>query len=483
MNFPFAAAQREESRRTFFAHSGIGLGSLAMATLWDAPATTAQAPRSVTPDSLRPRQGHFPATAKNVIYLFMVGGPSHLDLFDYKPQLERYAGQPMPDSYVGKVKFEQIRDSQPLLMPSPWGFSRAGETGRYISNLLPETRKILDELSFIHTVSTEQSVHPHAQLLLLTGHRTAGRPSLGSWALYGLGSESEHLPGFIVLSSTVVPQAHDGILTSGFLSSIYHGVQLRGSGPPILDLNPPPGITPQENSYVVNAINELNAASLASKGDPEIAARISAYELAFRMQGSAPELVDLSDESQHTLDLYGVDKHQLHHPSLARECLLARRMVERGVRFVQVNLGDWDHHGSIEKGFPPACDQLDRPMAGLVQDLRQRGLLDDTLVIWGGEFGRTPVAQPQKTAPVGRDHLIESFTMWMVGGGVKPGVDLGATDELGFHAVQDPHHAHDVQATILHLLGLDHTKLTYRYQGRDFRLTDVYGNVMQKLLA
>jgi hypothetical protein len=285
------------------------------------------------------------------------------------------------------------------------------------------------------------------------------------------------------LSSTVTPQAHNGIHTSGFLSSIYHGVQLRNSGPPILDLAPPRGITRLENGYVVDAVNQLNRQSLTLKGDPEIAARIAAYELAFRMQASAPELVNLASEPQHILDLYGIDKNNLEKPSFARECLLARRMVEQGVRFVQVNFGDWDHHGSIEASFPPMCRQLDQPMAALIHDLKQRGLLEDTLVVWGGEFGRTPVAQPQKTAPVGRDHLIEAFSMWMVGGGVKPGVEVGATDELGFQAIEDPLHVHDVQATILHLLGLDHTQLTYRYQGRDFRLTDVYGNVAKKLLA
>ena len=483
MTCRFKKRQLEESRRTFFAKSGIGLGSLAMATLWNSPAgaTAQQATNALEP--LRPRQGHFPAKAKNVIYLFMVGGPSHLDLFDYKPQLERYDGQPMPDSYIGKVKFEQIRDNKPLLMPSMWKFSQCGQSGRHVSDLLPHTQSMIDELSFLRTVATEESVHPHAQLLLLTGNRTAGRPSLGAWALYGLGSESQNLPGFVVLSSTVTPQAHAGIHTSGFLSSSYHGVQLRDSGPPILDLAPPAGITRSENQDVVNAINQLNRQSLNLKGDPQISARIAAYELAFRMQASAPELVNLANEPQHILNLYGIDRNNLEKPSFARECLLARRMVEQGVRFVQVNFGDWDHHGSIEAGLPPMCRQLDQPMAALVQDLKQRGLLEDTLVIWGGEFGRTPVAQPQKTAPVGRDHLIEAFSMWMVGGGVKPGVDVGKTDELGFQAIEDPLHVHDVQATILHLLGLDHTQLTYRYQGRDFRLTDVYGHVAKQLLA
>ena len=473
----------EESRRTFFAESGIGLGTLAMATLWNSPARAISKETANTREPLRPRQGHLPAKAKNVIYLFMVGGPSHLDMFDYKSQLERYAGQPMPDSYIGKVKFEQIRNSQPLLMPSMWKFSQCGQSGRHVSNLLPRTQNIIDELSFLRTVATEESVHPHAQLLLLTGNRTAGRPSLGSWALYGLGSESQNLPGFVVLSSTVTPQAHAGIHTSGFLSSVYHGVQLRDSGPPILDLAPPSGVTRSENGYVVDAVNQLNRQSFSLKGDPQISARIAAYELAFRMQTSAPNLVSLKNEPQYILDLYGLDRNDLEKPSFARECLLARRMVEQGVRFVQINFGDWDHHGNIESSFPPMCHRLDQPMAALVQDLKQRGLLEDTLVVWGGEFGRTPVAQPQKTAPVGRDHLIEAFSMWMVGGGVKPGVEVGATDELGFQAIEDPLHVHDVQATILHLLGLDHTQLTYRYQGRDFRLTDVYGNVAKKLLA
>ena len=473
-----------ESRRTFFAKSGIGLGSLAAASL-DQPAQTSAGaidPGNPKLEALRPRLAPGRARAKNIIYLFMIGGPSHLDLFDYKPALDRYDGQPMPDSYVDKVRFEQIKDKQPLLMKSPWKFRKCGQTGRYVSEFLPQTQNIIDELAFVRTLSTDESVHPHAELLLLTGHRIAGRPSLGSWVIYGLGTESRDLPGFVVLGNSS-PRSKAGIYSNGFLSSVYHGVPFRGRGSPILNLKNPPGVSPAEGRYVVDAVNQLNARHYQQKGDSEIAARMSAYELAFRMQTSAPKLVDLNDEPAHVLKMYGVDPTNPQQPSFARECLLARRLVERGVRFVQVNFGDWDHHGNIEVAFPPMARVMDRPMAALVQDLRQRGLLDDTLVVWGGEFGRTPVAQPQKNIPVGRDHLIESFTIWMAGGGVQPGAEIGATDELGFAATKDPVHVHDLQATLLHLLGLDHTQLIYHHQGRDFRLTDVYGNVIEGLFA
>ena len=467
-------------RRHFLAHSGLGLGSIALSSMLagDTPAQATVGPASRDPLAVRP--SHFPATAKRVIYLFMMGGPSHLDLFDYKPALNRFDGQPIPASYVEGERFEQITEKQPRILGSPYSFARYGETGSEVSQLLPHLQQVVDELAFVRTARTEETVHPLAQLLLFTGLRTAGRPSLGSWINYGLGSQSQDLPGFVSTVRGPVPQAHDGIISNGFLASSYHGVPLRNQGDPILNLNRPAGTTAAGNRRVLQTINRLNAERLAETGDPEIAARIRAYELAFRMQSSAPQLIDLSNETQRTLDLYGAHPET---PNFARDCLLARRMVERGVRFVQLSLGDWDHHSNIFGSFPQLCQQMDQPVAALIQDLKQRGLLDDTLVIWGGEFGRTPVAQPQKTAQVGRDHHVHSFTMWFAGGGTRPGANVGATDDLGFHPTAGSVHIHDLQATILHLLGLDHTRLTYRFQGRDFRLTDVHGEVVRGLLA
>ncbi len=458
-------------RRRFLTQCGLGLGSLALHSLTDLESCS-QAAHS--------HPGHFPAKAKRVIYLLMMGGPSHLDLFDDKEHLRRFNGEPIPASYIDGERFEQIREKQPILLESPYRFGRYGETGAEVSELLPHLQEVIDELTFLRTVNTEETVHPLAQLFLFTGLRTAGRPSLGSWVSYGLGSPSSNLPAFVSMVRGAVPQAHDGIISSGFLSSSHHGVQMRSGGIPILNLDRPKGVTEAGERQLVNAIKGLNAERLTETGDQEIASRILAYELAFRMQSSAPDLIDLSDETQETLNLYGVDPDI---PDFARDCLLARRMVERGVRFVQLSLGDWDHHADIFHHFPPMCHTMDQPVAALIKDLKRRGLLEDTLVIWGGEFGRTPVAQPQKMARVGRDHHVHSFTMWFAGGGMKPGANVGRTDDLGFHPVQDPVHIHDLQATILHLLGLDHTRLTYRFQGRDFRLTDVYGKVVHSLLA
>ena len=473
--------QLHQTRREFFGKCGLGLGTIALsAMLGEAAAKAETSPSSRALNPLAPKPPHFPARAKNVIYLFMMGGPSHLDLFDYKENLIKYNGQPIPKSYVEGERFEQITEKQPKILASPYRFGRYGETGAAVSDRLLHMQSVVDDLAFIRTVRTEETVRPFAQLLLFTGLRTAGRPSLGSWVLYGLGSESEDLPGFIAFGRGAVPQAHDGLHSNGFLSSSYHGVQLRNSGPPMLNLYSPRGVTRKDQRRVIDAVNQLNAERLVKVGDSEIAARIAAYELAFRLQASAPDLLDLRRESQETLDLYGID---LDKPSFAMDCLLARRMVERGVRFVQLRYGDWDHHSNIFESFPAMCREIDQACAGLIKDLKRRGLLDETLVIWGGEFGRTPVAQPQKTANIGRDHHVHAFTMWMAGGGVTAGANVGQTDDLGFHPVEDSVHIHDLQATILHLLGLDHEKLSYRYQGRDFRLTDIYGKVVQKLFA
>ncbi|MCH2126047.1 MAG: DUF1501 domain-containing protein [Pirellulaceae bacterium] len=464
------------SRRQFLEECGIGLGSIALASQvgHDAQATEA----SINP--MAPKLAHFAARAKHVIYLFMMGGPSQLDLFDYKPALNKYHDHPIPMSYIEGARFEQIREKQPKILGSPYKFKQYGETGTFLSDRLPFMQDVVDELAFVRTIRTYETVHPLAQLFLLTGLKTAGRPSLGSWVTYGLGSESEDLPGFVSLVHGAVPQAHDGLISNGFLSSSYHGVALRNQGTPILNLQRPAGINAADEQQIIQAINTLNAARFKRSQDPEISARMAAYELAFKMQSSAPDLIDLEDETQTTLDSYGVEPGKA---SFARDCLLARRMVERGVRFVQLSMGDWDHHGSIFRDLPPLCQQMDQPVAALLKDLKQRGLLEDTLVVWGGEFGRTPVAQPQMNAAIGRDHHVHSFTMWFAGGGAKAGANVGATDELGFHAVENEVQVQDVQATILHLLGLDHEQLTYRFQGRDFRLTDVHGHVIDGIFS
>jgi hypothetical protein len=428
---------------------------------------------------LRAKAPQFPARARNVIQLFMTGGPSHLDMFDYKPELARSHGKPLPASVLGNTSFAQIRDGQPLVMQSPWGFRRHGASGQWVSELLPQTATVVDELTFVRAVTTTETVHPHAEFLMNTGHRNAGRPSMGAWLVYGLGSEAEDLPGYVVINSNGPTRGKRGNYHNGFLPATYQGVELRSRGEPILNTRKPPGTNIEDQRQIVTAVNQLNELHYRWMQDGEIAARISAYELAFKLQTSAPNLVDLSGESEATLKLYGCTADQ---PSFARDCLLARRMVERGVRFVQLHYGDWDHHSDIAISHPNQCRGIDQACAALIKDLKQRGLLNETLVVWGGEFGRTPVAQPQAVGGVGRDHHINAFTMWMAGGGMKPG-SYGETDEFGFNAVKGSMDVHDLHATILYALGLDHEQLTYRFQGRDFRLTDVYGDVIPELLA
>lgn len=463
--------------RRDFLGGGLRLGGAALALLASREAR-ALARADVT-NPLSARTPHRAARAKNVIQLFMTGGPSHLDMFDYKPALEKYAGQPLPPSVLGNTVFAQIREGKPLIMPSPWGFRRHGEGGHWVSDILPHTARIVDELAFVRTVKTSETVHPHAEFLMNTGHRNSGRPSMGAWATYGLGAEADDLPAYVVINSNGPTRGKQGNYHNGFLPPTYQGVELRNRGEPILNVANPPSVATTEQRHVVDAVNRLNARRFLATGDPEVAARISAYELAFRLQARAPELVDLRGEAQATLALYGCAVDQ---PSFARDCMLARRMVERGVRFIQIHYGDWDHHGDIAIGHPNQCRGIDRAVSALVIDLKQRGLLDETLVIWGGEFGRTPVAQPQSVGGVGRDHHINAFTMWMAGGGVRPG-SVGATDEFGFHANETSVEVHDLHATILYLLGLDHEELTYPVQGRDFRLTDVYGEVVRDLIA
>lgn len=466
-----------QTRRHFFAESGLSIGAAALLGLMEGKAN----PAATNP--LAPRPPHFPARAKRVIHLFMAGGPSQLELFDDKPMLRQREGQPLPASFLGNRRFAFIPNDAKLL-GGRRRFQPRGRCGAEISDLLPHIAAIADDIAIVKSVRTEAINHGPAKLFINTGSSRPGRPSLGAWLTYGIGSEAQNLPGFVVLQTgRRGPRGGATLYGSGFLPSVHQAALLRSAGEPILDLTSPDGIDERRQRQTIDAITALNTQRLAATGDPEIATRIASYEMAFRMQTSGPELVDLRGESRATLAMYGADPNQ---PSFARNCLLARRLVERGVRFVQLYHTDWDHHGGvggndIEGGIEARCRETDQASAALVRDLKARGLLDDTLVIWGGEFGRTPMGEDKR--PIGRDHHKEAFAIWLAGGGVKHGFTLGSTDEFGFHAVDDPVHVHDLQATILHLLGLDHLRLTYRFQGRDFRLTDVAGQVVTKLLA
>lgn len=464
-----------QTRRYFFGSAGFGLGSIALGSLVGSRADAASNPLAVKPT-------HFPAKAKRVIYLFMAGGPSQLELFDDKPKLKSLDGQVVPPTYTANKRFAFIKQDAKLLA-SRRRFARHGQSGATVSELLPNLAGIADNLTFVKSMKTDVFNHGPAKILMNTGSPQFGRPSMGAWVSYGIGSESENLPGFIVLNSGPRgPRGGTPLYGSGFLPSAYQGVTLRGDKVPILNLASPAGMDNLRQKSTIDAIVRLNRARQQQTGDAEIETRIAAYEMAFRMQTSAPDLVDLSGESRQTLALYGVEANK---PSFARNCLLARRMVERGVRFVQLYHTDWDHHGNpgldLGGGLEKLCREVDQASAALVLDLKSRGLLEETLVIWGGEFGRTPMGEARDT--LGRDHHVENFTIWLAGGGVRPGITLGATDDLGYYVTQDPVHVHDLQATVLHLLGIDHKRLTYRFQGRDFRLTDVAGNVVTGLLA
>jgi hypothetical protein len=469
------------TRRHFFRDCGVGVGKIALASLLAERLASAQRPAA---NPFSPRPPHHAAKARNVIFLFMAGGPSQLELFDHKPVLQGLDGQPIPASYLEDRRFAFMSSfTNPRLLAPRRRFARHGQSGTWVSDLLPHTAGIVDDIAVVPTVATEVFNHGPAKLFVNTGTAQFGRPSMGSWVTYGIGSESQDLPGFVVLQSGPRgPRGGAVLWGSGFLPTVYQGVPFRSTGEPILNLNSPPGVDGRRQGQTLDVLRDLNQAHLEETGDPEISTRISAYEMAYRMQTSAPELIDLARESRATLDLYGAQPGRV---TFANNCLLARRLVERGVRFVQLYHTDWDHHGGpgadLENALPGICREVDRPMAALVRDLKQRGLLDDTLVIWGGEFGRTPMGERRET--VGRNHHIEAYTMWLAGGGIKPGITLGRTDELGFSPVEDRVHVHDLQATILHLLGLDHLRLTYRFQGRDFRLTDVGGEIVQKLLA
>jgi hypothetical protein len=414
----------------------------------------------------------------------MAGGPSQLELFDYKPRLVELNGQPIPQSFIEGKRFAFMGTSHGTkLLGTRRAFQQHGQAGTWVSEMFPHTATIVDDITLVKSCATNLFNHAPAKLFMNTGSGQFGRPSMGAWVTYGLGSECQDLPGFVVLQSG--PRGPRGGAVnwgSGFLPTSYQGVPLRGQGDPILDIASPAGVTAQRQRDTLDAIRDLNLSRLVETGDPEISTRISAYEMACRMQTSAPELINLSAESEATLKLYGVDKDK---PSFARNCLLARRLIERGVRFVQLYHTNWDSHGgpgeNLQADFEKVCREVDQGQAALVKDLKARGLLKDTLVVWGGEFGRTPMGENRDTT--GRNHHIDAFTMWLAGGGVKAGAVIGETDELGFNPVADRVHVHDMHATILHLLGLEHTKLTFRFQGRDFRLTDVHGELVKKLLA
>ncbi len=467
----------QTTRRHFFRECGVGVGKIALASLLCGRAAQASTP--VNP--LAPKPSHFEAKAKHVIYLFMAGAPSQLDLFDHKPVLTKYDGQPIPSDLVKDQRYAFIQPDANL-MSSRFAFNRHGQSGAELSELLPHLSSVADDLAIIRSVHTDQFNHAPAQLFINTGSPLQGRPCIGSWATYGLGSLADDLPGFVVLNSGAGTSAGAHNWGCGFLPTEYQGVPFRSQGNPILNVNSPEGISAQIQRNSIDLINSLNHHRFDAVADPEITARINAYEMAYKMQSSAPDLIDLGQESQETLDLYGADPAQ---PSFANNCLLARRMVERGVRFVNCYHGSWDHHSDVAGGLKSKCAETDQACAALITDLKRRGLLEDTLVVWGGEFGRTPMVESIAALgrSMGRDHHPQAFTMWMAGGGVKAGQTIGATDDFGFNVVEKPVHVHDLQATILHLMGMNHERLTFNYQGRNFRLTDVFGNVVEELIA
>ncbi len=469
---------RIQSRRSFFRTCGLGLETAALTHL-----LTRDGRAAVRTDPLAPKRPHFAPKAKNVIFMFMEGAPSQIDLFDPKPELEKMHGQALPESLTRQLKLAFIKPSAAVLA-SPRKFERYGKCGMELSDYIPNIASCADDICLVRSMHTEAFNHHPGQLLLMTGSTQFGRPTFGAWTVYGLGSESENLPGFVVLSSGVGTSGGATNFSSGFLPSTYQGVMFRGSGDPILYLSNPEAVAKERQRAALDALRDLNQEHLAETGDAEIAARINSYELAFRMQMAGPELLDFSKESPATLDMYGIGKKPM--APFATNCLLARRMVERGVRFVMLMHASWDQHTYLNRELKKNCDITDQPTAALIKDLKQRGLLDSTLIVWGGEFGRTPMVEIRKTSDpenAGRDHHPLAYSMFLAGGGIKGGQVVGKTDDLGFNIVEDKVHVHDLQATMLNRLGFDHTKLTYHYMGRDFRLTDVAGEVVPKLLA
>jgi hypothetical protein len=466
------------NRRTFLRRSGVGLGSLALASLLSRERlTAAEAKVQKWPGVVNPV--HHPAKVKRIIYLYMAGGPSHLETFDYRPKLAEMHGKPMPESFTKGQPIAQLQGAKLNCFAPQHPFKKSGKSGQEISEIFPHVSTIADDMCIIRSLHTEAINHDPAHTFMNTGTTISGRPSMGSWVWYGLGSDSDNLPGFVVLTSTGRSGQSQPIAArqwhSGFLPSEFQGVHFRSKGDPVLYVGNPAGVTSDRQRDIVDAAQALNRLENKAVDDPEIVTRISQYEMAFRMQSSVPELMDLSKEPKTTLDLYGTKGAD---GSFAANCLLARRLAERGVRFIQLYHRDWDHHGNIKNDIPVVAKEIDQGCAALVKDLKQRGMLKDTLVIWGGEFGRTPMAQG-----TGRDHHIKGFSMWLAGGGIKGGVTHGETDDLGYNAVKDVVSVHDLHATIMHLLGIDHEKLTFFFQGRRFRLTDVSGEIVKPILA
>jgi hypothetical protein len=487
---PMQEMLRAVTRRHFFRESGFGIGATALSSLINQAlagglqATPSPAINATNP--LAPKPPLFPAKAKSIIYLFMAGAPSQVDLFDYKPRLRQLDGQDCPEDILKAERFAFIT-GRPKLLGSPYTFRRCGKSGAEISELLPHLGEVADDIAILRSLQTTQFNHAPGQMFMNTGFQFFGRPSVGSWLTYGLGSEASDLPGFVVLlSGENEPDGGKACWGSGFLPTVYQGVQFRSAGDPVLFLTNPEGVSPELRRQSLDSLRDLNEMHLRSVGDPEIITRIASFEMAYRMQSSVPELMDISREPETTHQMYGTQPGQA---SFANNCLLARRLVERGVRFVNLYHRGWDNHGTsarddIVNRLPKLCQETDQAASALIKDLKQRGLLDTTLVIWGGEFGRTPMNEARNRSKfLGRDHHAKAFSVWLAGGGIKSGAVVGQTDELGYNVIEDPADVHDLHATMLFLMGLDHTKLTYRFQGRDFRLTDVSGNTVKKLLA
>ena len=463
---------QHETRRHFFRNCGIGVGKIALASLLAQSATPKEA--SAEPASpFAPKATHFPAKAKRVIYLFMAGAPSQLDMFDYKPKLAELAGKPIPPSVIQGQRYAFIQPDAAVLGPQ-FKFNKHGQSGLEIADVLPHLAKVSDDIAMVRSVHTDLFNHSPAQLFCNTGSGVPGRPAMGSWLSYGIGSEARDLPSFVVLKSGGSLSGGASMWNAGFLPSVHQGVPFRGQGDPILHVSNPAGYDKRAQRESIDLIRKLNQQQLEEVGDAEIRTRMDAYEMAFRMQTRAPELMDFSQETKETMDLYGADPSKPG-KAFANNCLLARRLAERGVRFIQVYHAGWDHHSNVKGGVTGQCQQTDQASAALIADLKRRGLLEDTLVVWGGEFGRTPMVEASAALgrSQGRDHHPQAFTMWFAGGGIKPGISLGQTDELGFHAVERSVHVHDVQATILRCLGIDHEQLTYRFRGLNFKLTGV----------
>ncbi|QOV90763.1 DUF1501 domain-containing protein [Humisphaera borealis] len=483
------------TRRHFFRDCGVGVGKIALASLLTdrlgsrfASATTAdntgEAARGAA-GSVRgvmtPKASHFPGKAKAVIQLFMAGAPSQLDLFDYKPELVKLEGKPLPPSVYGNQRYAFIRPDAAVMGPR-FKFNKYGKSGLEIADVLPHLGTVADDICVIRSMKTDQFNHAPAQIFMNTGFSQPGRPSMGSWVTYGLGSEAANLPAFVVMSTGRGISGGAANWSSGFLPTVYSGVRFRNSGDPILNVSSPAGVDAKLQRDTLDLIGQLNRKRLTADNDPEIATRIASYEMAYQLQSSAPELMDLNSENKATLEMYGCDPAK---PSFARACLLARRMVERGVRFISIYHEGWDAHSNVAGNHGNNCKETDQGSAALVKDLKARGLLDETLVVWGGEFGRTPMVEsnPSLNRSQGRDHHPSAYTMWMAGGGINAGIQYGKSDDLGFHIAENEVHVHDLQATIMHCLGLDHERLTFRSQGRDFRLTDVHGHVVKNILV